>query len=229
MAHWAMRDTPPGWFNHADALLAIVEALKPARMLEVGSYLGQSGIALGRVLATWDGTLTCVDVWTQTPAGPADTFPTFATNVAAAGLTNITPWRACSLEAAARYDGPPFDAIYIDADHTYEAVRADLRAWWPHLADGGLLAGDDYHHPGFPGVARAWNEFGRDVHPVITPPLGVPGLVWGIKGAPLALVGSLAPGVAPRPVTLRQCADCRRMIWSSDGDAAGRCVDCQAP
>ena len=31
-----------------------------------------------------------------------------------------------------------------DALHTYEAVLADLRAWWPRLRRGGLLSGDDY-------------------------------------------------------------------------------------
>ncbi len=37
-----------------------------------------------------------------------------------------------------------FDLVYIDADHTYEAVHADIEAWWPKIAPGGYLSGHDY-------------------------------------------------------------------------------------
>lgn len=36
------------------------------------------------------------------------------------------------------------DFVFIDADHTYEAVAADLAAWWPKVRIGGTLAGHDY-------------------------------------------------------------------------------------
>ena len=38
-----------------------------------------------------------------------------------------------------------FDYIYIDAEHTYEAVKKDLRAWYPKLKKNGTLFGDDYY------------------------------------------------------------------------------------
>ena len=34
--------------------------------------------------------------------------------------------------------------IFIDGDHSYEAVRADLAAWEPKLVPGGILAGHDF-------------------------------------------------------------------------------------
>ena len=37
-----------------------------------------------------------------------------------------------------------FDFIYIDGDHRYEAVLADLTAAWTVLREGGVLAGDDF-------------------------------------------------------------------------------------
>jgi hypothetical protein len=37
-----------------------------------------------------------------------------------------------------------FDWIYVDGDHRYEAVLADLSGSWPLLKAGGLLAGDDF-------------------------------------------------------------------------------------
>lgn len=36
------------------------------------------------------------------------------------------------------------DCIFIDGDHTYNAVFADLEFWWKKLRLGGQILGDDY-------------------------------------------------------------------------------------
>ena len=36
------------------------------------------------------------------------------------------------------------DCIFIDGDHTYNAVFADLEFWWKKLRVGGQILGDDY-------------------------------------------------------------------------------------
>jgi hypothetical protein len=51
-----------------------------------------------------------------------------------------------------------FDLIYIDTSHDYETVRRQLRQARPHVAEGGLLAGDDYSDEGTWGVRRALRE-----------------------------------------------------------------------
>lgn len=55
----------------------------------------------------------------------------------------------------------PPDFIYLDGDHRYAAVRADIEAWWPKLSDRGMLAGHDYSDD-LPGVQQAVDEFARD-------------------------------------------------------------------
>jgi len=50
------------------------------------------------------------------------------------------------------------DLAYIDADHRYPAVVADIAAWWPVVKSGGFLAGHDFCL-GSPGVIRAVTEF----------------------------------------------------------------------
>ena len=50
------------------------------------------------------------------------------------------------------------DAIFIDGDHSYEAVSKDLPFWWRKLRNGGWLLGDDYQYS-FPGVIKAVDEF----------------------------------------------------------------------
>lgn len=37
-----------------------------------------------------------------------------------------------------------FDMVYIDADHSYEAAKRDITAWFPKVRKGGILAGHDY-------------------------------------------------------------------------------------
>jgi hypothetical protein len=50
------------------------------------------------------------------------------------------------------------DFVYIDGSHSYESVRNDIAAWWPLVAPGGILAGDDYGRQ-LPGVVQAVDEF----------------------------------------------------------------------
>ena len=52
-----------------------------------------------------------------------------------------------------------FDVVYLDGEHTYEAVRGELK----HFANTPVLCGDDWG-PSKPGVTRAIDEF-RALHP----------------------------------------------------------------
>jgi hypothetical protein len=56
----------------------------------------------------------------------------------------IHPIREFSPGVAGMFVSEYFDYIYIDADHTEEAVYQDLLAWWPKVAVGGVLAGHDF-------------------------------------------------------------------------------------
>lgn len=70
--------------------------------------------------------------------------------------------RRDSVPAAAEIADASLDFCFIDADHSYEAVRADLAAWYPKVKPGGLLCGHDYNHPRDGkqfGVRKAVDEF----------------------------------------------------------------------
>lgn len=69
--------------------------------------------------------------------------------------------RLPSVHAAAEIDDASLDWVYIDGDHLYGAVAADIEAWWPKVKPTGLLCGDDYGPGGWweGGVARAVDEF----------------------------------------------------------------------
>lgn len=50
------------------------------------------------------------------------------------------------------------DFVYIDGDHSYEAVKADIPHWYANVRPGGMLGGHDFHNKN-PGVIRAVTEF----------------------------------------------------------------------
>jgi len=50
------------------------------------------------------------------------------------------------------------DAVFVDADHSYEAVSKDLPFWFKKLKKGGWLLGDDYNSC-HPGTTKAVDEF----------------------------------------------------------------------
>lgn len=50
------------------------------------------------------------------------------------------------------------DILYLDAGHSYQAVMADLCAWFDKVKDGGIIAGHDYINPAY-GVREAVEDF----------------------------------------------------------------------
>jgi hypothetical protein len=66
--------------------------------------------------------------------------------------SRVTPVQAFSNDAAADWDGPPVGLLYIDGDHSAAAIRTDLAAWAPHLAERHVVAFDDLDTPKNPGV-----------------------------------------------------------------------------
>lgn len=54
-------------------------------------------------------------------------------------------------------------AVFLDADHTREGVLADCLAWWPRIAQGGILAGDDWGILGVPQGVALWAAPASDV------------------------------------------------------------------
>jgi predicted O-methyltransferase YrrM len=190
-----LQGLPQGWVHHGEKLLALVAQHRPAVTVELGTWRGASAIALARLVRTWGGVVYCVDTWTGavasgkggTVAGAPAMLLECATNLVAAGVAPVVrliPARTDQAAAAWRGD---IDFLYVDADHAEASVAADLTAWWPHLRAGGLIAGDDYDSPLYPGVVAAWDAFehaqGQHFERFATPNTTPPGmrLIYGVK------------------------------------------------
>lgn len=74
---------------------------------------------------------------------------------------NVQLIREYSTSAAAQFEENALDWVYIDGNHTYDHVKADLEHYYPKVRCGGYLIGDDYdwgEEREFP-VRRAVDEF----------------------------------------------------------------------
>ena len=122
---------------------ALREFGAPGRLVEVGSYAGESAV----VFAAYYPVVVCVDPWGEeavlaVAAGlPAEEVERcFDARARAAG--NITKLKMPSVPAARRFPDGFFDGAYIDAAHDYASVRADIEAWRPKCRY--FLAGHDW-------------------------------------------------------------------------------------
>ena len=64
-------------------------------------------------------------------------------------LPRFRATRMDSAEAASLYEDGSLSFVFLDAEHSFDAVCRDLRAWLPKMAKGSVLAGHDYqwHEP----------------------------------------------------------------------------------
>lgn len=127
-------------------------------VVEIGSFLGESSLELALHFAK----VYCVDLWdyptaiervTEKNRGEIEGY----FDRVAAYVGNITKIKGESTAAAKSWAGPPIDLLYVDGDHRYDGVKADLLAWKVHVKPGGFLAGHDYGGR-FEGVERAVRE-----------------------------------------------------------------------
>jgi predicted O-methyltransferase YrrM len=158
-----------GWMWEDELLWLAQQAEKRNLIVEIGCWKGRSTRALadncpGKVLAvdTWKGSdeVQHRDLLKDKPADWL--IKEFMGNMAG---VHVYAYQLDSLTAAETFKDELFDMVFIDAGHDYDSVKADILAWGPLIAPGGILCGHDYHS-GAPGVIEAVNELldGVKVH-----------------------------------------------------------------
>lgn len=136
---------------------------------EIGVFAGEGSAILSRHVAR----LICIDPWdpayeTEILEGCANA--SLAEEIRSGEVSirraeaafdavrrdrrNIVKIAAFDDQVVGLFSDGAFDAIYIDAAHTPDAVTAQLAAWLPKVRPGGCIAGHDYS-PDWPGVVEA--------------------------------------------------------------------------
>jgi SAM-dependent methyltransferase len=140
---------------------SVVSALlkRPTLGAELGAHGGRF---TERLLIAHTGlTMIAVDTWVSRPMYESYDFASIRANfdqrMARFG-DRVRPLQMETVAAADLVADGSLDFVFIDADHAYAAVAADIDAWRGKVKPGGILSGHDYGHPRFPGVKQAVDE-----------------------------------------------------------------------
>jgi hypothetical protein len=149
----------PGWFSEEwlyDRMIGQVSG--EATFVEVGCWLGKSTAYCARrilesgksirffAVDTWEGSANEPDMIEAVAGAGGSVFPLFWTNMEEAGVSNsIHTMKMASVRAAGFFEDGSVDFVFIDADHSRDALQADIAAWRPKVRPAGTLAGHDWH------------------------------------------------------------------------------------
>jgi len=134
-----------GWMTEKELAWLAEQAKTHYIIIEIGSFLGRSTRVLGE---NTPGVVYAIDDWKggHDPSIPKrDYYPEFEVNLhdlIAAG--KVAPVHAD--HGAADLDFEP-DMVFIDGEHTYEAVVRDIEKWMARMPTGLLCGHDGDYHP----------------------------------------------------------------------------------
>ena len=142
-----------GWMERPELQWLAEQASQHKIIAEIGSYKGRSTRALAD---NTSGLVVAIDDFYGPReielAGRDTILSQFQSNLS--GCSNVVVIN-CNHRQLPTPDFRP-DMVFIDGAHEYEAVKADIRFWFEHIAPGGLLCGHDYGWS--PGVNQAVDE-----------------------------------------------------------------------
>jgi precorrin-6B methylase 2 len=147
-------DSVEGAMTRGELNWLFLTAKKMNYIVEIGSWKGRSTHAL---LSGCSGIVYAVDTF-KNSTERKDSYEDFIKNVG--HFKNLKVYKADSLEAAREFEDKSIDMVFIDADHSYEAVKADIEAWLPKVKR--LICGHDYDPEYYAGLVKAVDEkFGK--------------------------------------------------------------------
>lgn len=154
-----------GWLNEREGKKLFELARLNSNLgvvVEIGSYEGKSAICLaqGNEIVSKEKVYS-VDNFIGDPyvGKNPKMFQNFSKNIKKFGLDHIVKAiKANSLQAAKNFE-KPIRLLFIDASHDYGSVKKDFLAWFPRVANDGLVVFHDATY--FEGVKKFTEELKR--------------------------------------------------------------------
>ena len=158
------RSTQIAWQGLTPVAAWAVADLKPRRIVELGSYRGDSFFAFLQAAAGVAAVqeLVAVDSWEgdqHTGAFTESVHHQFHAELAARNDPRARSVRSLFSDAVAGFEDGSIDLLHIDGAHDYASVRADYLGWLPKMArDGVILFHDTLVKTDDFGVWQLWDE-----------------------------------------------------------------------
>jgi predicted O-methyltransferase YrrM len=165
---------PQGWFSDEDinAYRHLVECVPSGgTIVELGVWKGRSLCSIADIIKRKKLNVYAVDTFQGADSEPDTYKEAKEVNLQNVFLKNIRMFGvnpsiyAMTTEQASKEIDTTFDLVFIDADHSYDAIRMDLDNWITKCC--GTIAGHDYDRD---GIYKAINESFNNIE--------YRGLVW---------------------------------------------------
>jgi predicted O-methyltransferase YrrM len=123
-------------------------------LVEIGSWQGRSTLALSIGLRDGGGRGRVFAMDPHADAGEGEhNLQVLRRNIERGGVSDLVEIvRTPSTSAVERFADGSVDLLFVDGDHSFEAVCLDILQWTPKLRPGAVLGFND---PFLPGVRRA--------------------------------------------------------------------------
>lgn len=174
-----------GWMSRTELNWLHNQAKDMESIVEIGCWKGRSTHALA---SACKGKVITIDTFKGTEGEPGSPFiDAQDQDILAEHLLpnvgqfeNLEVWNMTSLEAAELVPDGSVDMVFLDGDHSYAAIKADIEAWKPKAKK--IICGHDYNWHG--------------VQEAVTENFGVPdtaGSIWIHRIGEKKVPGSITP------------------------------------
>lgn len=172
-----------GWNGRRPIFEKLIKEVQPTRIIEVGTWKGQSTITMGRAIKNLNLNceIRCVDTWLgalefwwaedksrdlRLKNGYPQVYYQFLSNVVHNHMENIILPFPTTSDIAHRFfkrNDITAQLIYIDASHEQGDVYRDISNYYELLLPGGIIFGDDYNKS-WPGVQLDVKKFSKEIN-----------------------------------------------------------------
>jgi hypothetical protein len=129
---------PSAWIQHVPFAFWLIDVLRPANFVELGTYQGMSYLAFCQAIKGLESNTkaTAVDTWSGDQ---------HAGNISSGALDSLrsvhnpryssfsTLFRSTFDDAVSCFGDKSIDLLHIDGLHTYDAVKSDFQTWLPKI------------------------------------------------------------------------------------------------
>lgn len=166
-----------GWFNMEEQYLELLDATpEGGTFVELGCYKGKStsfiGVEIHKqkrdinffAVDSFEGATNSTDEnEVKAYIGISEIEEAYTNNVEPIG-NKISTIISLSHEASQYFEDGSVNCLFIDAGHSYEAVKKDIDCWLPKMKPNGIIVGHDY--TAWEGVNQAVTEIFGTPHKV---------------------------------------------------------------